>query len=513
MKKIRILLVLTLTMFMLGSFAQGVGINNDESNPDPSAILDVKSTNQGMLVPRMSVIEAYAISNPAEGLLIYATDVQSFLYFKGGNWNYLTSEFSYELADVDFDTKITTGNGLDPDDDLIKIYCGKTGESFIIDSLRIAPQSKSIFIGRKAGGQFPDGDNIAIGDSALFNNGIGASSSVDAQYNTAVGNKSLFSNEIGFFNTAIGTNALFSNTTGALNTAIGTYALFANTSSDNNTAIGSGALSENSSGEGNTALGVNTLGENNSGYFNTAIGLASLNFNTTGSSNVAVGVEAGHTNTTGSNNTAIGYQSLFSNDNGLRNTAVGMVAGSSNISGFYNTIVGAYANTNAGNFSNSAAIGDAALITAGSQIRLGDAGVNSIGGYANWTNISDKRFKTNVKKDVPGLEFIQLLEPVTYNLNVTAINEFLGIDNSEKAEVLAESGKENMKMTGFLAQEVEDAARSVNYEFSGVDAPKNDKDTYGLRYAEFVVPLVKAVQELAEENRLLKERIEKLENK
>ena len=49
--------------------------------------------------------------------------------------------------------------------------------------------------------------------------------------------------------------------------------------------------------------------------------------------------------------------------------------------------------------------------------------------------------------------------------------------------------------TGFVAQDVEKAAKSLNYNFSGVDAPKNDKDLYGLRYAEFVVPLVKAVQE------------------
>jgi len=38
------------------------------------------------------------------------------------------------------------------------------------------------------------------------------------------------------------------------------------------------------------------------------------------------------------------------------------------------------------------------------------------------------------------------------------------------------------------------------YDFSGVDVPKNDKDLYGLRYADFVVPLVKAVQELSKMN-------------
>jgi len=40
----------------------------------------------------------------------------------------------------------------------------------------------------------------------------------------------------------------------------------------------------------------------------------------------------------------------------------------------------------------------------------------------------------------------------------------------------------------------------LHYDFSGVDAAKNDKDLYGLRYSEFVVPLVKAVQELSAAN-------------
>jgi len=45
---------------------------------------------------------------------------------------------------------------------------------------------------------------------------------------------------------------------------------------------------------------------------------------------------------------------------------------------------------------------------------------------------------------------------------------------------------------------------TLNYDFSGVDIAKDDKDLYGLRYAEFVVPLVKAVQELSTQNDELK---------
>ncbi|HMX78752.1 MAG TPA: hypothetical protein PLG91_00485, partial [Ferruginibacter sp.] len=55
--------------------------------------------------------------------------------------------------------------------------------------------------------------------------------------------------------------------------------------------------------------------------------------------------------------------------------------------------------------------------------------------------------------------------------------------------------KEQLVQSGFIAQEVEAAAKSLGYNFSGIDRPRNEKDLYGLRYAEFVVPLVKAMQE------------------
>ncbi|MCB0619900.1 MAG: hypothetical protein KDC41_14560, partial [Saprospiraceae bacterium] len=70
------------------------------------------------------------------------------------------------------------------------------------------------------------------------------------------------------------------------------------------------------------------------------------------------------------------------------------------------------------------------------------------------------------------------------------------------------SEKDGQRYTGFIAQEVEEAAREVGYDFSGVDAPDNPDDIYGLRYAEFNVPLVKAVQEL---DRLAKEQQEDLD--
>ena len=44
--------------------------------------------------------------------------------------------------------------------------------------------------------------------------------------------------------------------------------------------------------------------------------------------------------------------------------------------------------------------------------------------------------------------------------------------------------------------------------FGGVDAAKNEKDLYGLRYGQFVVPLVKAVQDLSAQTQELVTKIE-----
>jgi hypothetical protein len=55
-----------LCLFLLAgsmAFAQ-VGINSDNSGPDPSAMLDVKSTGHGFLPPRMTFAERNAIPNP-----------------------------------------------------------------------------------------------------------------------------------------------------------------------------------------------------------------------------------------------------------------------------------------------------------------------------------------------------------------------------------------------------------------------------------------------------------------
>ena len=77
-----------LAMLLLSSSAllAQVSVNNDNSAPDPSAMLDVKSTTKGFLPPRMTLAERDALVSPAEGLIIYNTTDNKPNYRKNGAW-------------------------------------------------------------------------------------------------------------------------------------------------------------------------------------------------------------------------------------------------------------------------------------------------------------------------------------------------------------------------------------------------------------------------------------------
>jgi len=219
-----------------------------------------------------------------------------------------------------------------------------------------------------------------------------------------------------------------------------------------------------------------------------------LYFNTTGFINTAIGHDVLVNNITGSENTASGSGALLNNSSGSKNTANGRFALCYNETGQYNTALGYSAFFGGTNRTNSTALGYDTEITASNQIRLGNAPVSSIGGFANWTNISDGRLKKNIQENISGLAFINKLRPVSYQLDMDAMAYFLGTPDSLRL-FEAEAIKEAEIQTGFIAQEVELAADEVGFDFHGIDKPKNKESHYGIRYAEFVVPLVKGMQE------------------
>lgn len=90
--------ILLLSVFLLLSafvFSQ-VGINADGSSADASAMLQVKSTDKGLLIPSMTAAQKGGIASPATGLLIFQTDGPSGFYYNSGtpaapNWILLTT--------------------------------------------------------------------------------------------------------------------------------------------------------------------------------------------------------------------------------------------------------------------------------------------------------------------------------------------------------------------------------------------------------------------------------------
>ncbi len=358
--------------------------------------------------------------------------------------------------------------------------------------------------------------NTAFGASSLYSNSTGnnntasgassLSSNTTGNYNTASGASSLYSNTTGNNNTASGASSLSSNTTGYENTASGASSLSSNTEGYQNTASGAYSLYSNTTGTLNTASGAFSLYSNTTGYDNTASGTSSLRFNTEGYQNTASGASSLSSNTTGDQNTASGAFSLYSNTTGNYNTASGVSSLYSNTTGNYNTAIGYNAFFSGDSFSNSTALGANTTITASDQVRLGNNAVTSIGGQVDWTTLSDSRFKTENAAKVPGFDFIKKLRPVTYYVDHEAMNRYLEAPKGEDVQNRSSLEAKNTYKpsytktleSGFMAQEVEQAAKELGYEFNGVDAPKNDKDYYGLRYDQFVVPLVKAVLELNE---------------
>lgn len=513
-----------LLLFSVTIFAQ-VGINTTT----PNAQLDIKSNNQavpsnmdGILIPKIDVFPATNPTFAQQGMLVYLTTVaagkQPGFYY----WDNTTVSW-IGIGGGDSGWKLTGNSGTNPassflgtidDNDVVLKRFNTVAGRLTVSNTSYGVNTLSV--------NTTGSDNTANGLGALQNNttggfntanGSGAlQSNTAGSFNVANGFLALYGNTTGNQNVASGRGALQSNSSGSQNVANGFGALFLNTIGNNNVADGSGALQSNSTGSNNVANGSSALQNNTTGNNNLANGSNALLNNTTANNNVANGSSALQNNTTGNNNVATGYQSLLNNTTAGQNTAVGYNSLSVNTTGTNNTALGFNAGPSTNALINTTALGNGTTVTANNMVRIGNAAVTSIGGQVGWTTVSDSRFKTNIQKNVPGLDFIGKLQPVTYYMDMDAIANYLKTP-SDLRDKKAEKIKATALQTGFLAQDVEKAAEELNYDFSGIDKPKNKNDYYGLRYAEFVVPLIKAVQEQQEIIKKQEKTIKSLENR
>jgi hypothetical protein len=514
----------------IGTVQAQVGIGPTSGTVDGSASLEVKSgpypsgsPYRGLLTPTVTTTQRNQIQNPAKGLLIFNTTTNQMevntgtatapIWVSGVNnntsWSLLgnagttSSNFLGTTDDIPLRFRVNNQNAGRIDRTLNSVGLGylalnpsATGQgNTALGALALASNTSSNY-------------NTAVGLQALTNNTIGSGNTAlgtvalltntSGQFNTASGYRALYMNTTGTGNTASGAVTLENNTSGNNNTAFGQVALAANTTGNYNTAGGAGALQNNTSGNSNTILGHNAAAANTTGYANVGVGEDALLVNVDGHDNVGLGSAALLGNTSGSGNMASGNLALSGNTTGSINTAVGLLALRYNTTGSRNTALGYDAGPLAANpnLTNSTAIGANAVVNASNQIVLGDNNITSLRcNVQTISSLSDKRIKENIKANVPGLKFITKLTPVTYHVNKSKEAKLVGysLDNIQEDKVLH---------SGFLAQDVEVAAKAVGYDFEGVVQQEGGK-YYTLGYTLFVIPLVQAVKDLdAEVNQL-----------
>jgi len=293
-----------------------VGINTDNSQPDNSAMLDIKSTDKGMLIPRMTQAQRDAITSPATGLIIYQTDTTpGFYYFDGLAWKHIIDGLnSVESIDDLSDAKTDVYGSPTASGSMFLGY-----ESGAIDD----GGNRNTALGYQSMKNYVSGSsNVALGYRALY----GDQTNSNSNRNLALGYEALRFNGGGYDNQAVGYRALYNNSSGHSNIALGSNVLSANIDGYNNVGVGLDALKQNLGGDENTAVGNAALDNNREGSHNVAVGASSMGSNTTGKRNTAVGKQSLEFNHTGDNNTAIGLNAL-QHSTGNNNTALGYDAG------------------------------------------------------------------------------------------------------------------------------------------------------------------------------------------
>ena len=298
-------------------------------------------------------------------------------------------------------------------------------------------------------------------------------------------------------NTAIGSQSQYTYEGGdaqGSNTSVGFKSLYANSTAENNVAVGTSCC-EDLTGTGNTAVGREAMLDATSADYNTVIG----------------GNACGGAVLTGDNNTVVGHAAGAALTDGGYNVCIGKGAGDNITTGNGNTCVGANVEPSAADGDNQFVFGDNIAGAGDDTFRVGKSSAYisaTLSGTQTLTVTSDERKKRNINDNNLGLEFINDIKTKTFQWRPA--NEF-----PEEWEAFKEDSDGNRvydKMDtdttqyGLIAQEVKESMG----KFDADTFPGWNEDPKGIQEVSresFVIPLIKAVQELSQQVEDLKKKV------
>jgi len=343
--------------------------------------------------------------------------------------------------------------------------------------------NRNVYVGALSGDANSTGDgNTAVGHNTLGTN-------THSENNVAVGFEALKTFNIGSgsgFNTAVGSIAATGLLTGTTNVFLGARAGEAATTCDDSVMVGF-----NAGGDGVVTGNLNVL-----------VGKDAGKDMTSGNSNTIVGADSGLAMTGAANNTIVGYNS---GDivTGSGNTFLGKESGDGVTGGADNICIGRNATLASATTSNAITLG-IGINTAANNFAFGKASnvvLNDFDEDAAFSRASDQRLKTNITAASLGLNFVNDLRPVTYKWKASGD---LDANDSELAHLRVADDDGNiinhmttdLTMHGLIAQEVKTALDTANVSnFKGWS-----EDRFGVQHISremYVIPLIKAVQELS----------------
>jgi hypothetical protein len=214
---------------------------------------------------------------------------------------------------------------------------------------------------------------------------------------------------------------------------------------------------------------------------------------TSGATNVCIGADAGTALTSGGSNVCIGHQACDGGTTVSNSIFIGAATEQSS-DGEYQIVIG---NSIASPGNNVVAFGKASNVIQ-----------NTFTSNATWSQASDERLKTDIKDNTLGLDFINEMETKTYRWKPSydvpqELTNHYNEENQKDTDVL---------MYGMMAQKVKESMDKYdNPEFTGWE--ENKDGSQNVSREMFVIPLIKAVQELSTQVNELKNEVKTLKGK